>query len=56
MLAPRGLHITDTIKVGDAVWPARDSLPVDDAGARAQLGERLDDEREAVGPAEKHIL
>ncbi len=28
---------------------AGDSFPVDDAGARAQTGQRLNDQREAVG-------
>jgi hypothetical protein len=39
--------VTDTIKVGDAVRPARDGLPVDNAGARAQRGQGLHYERKA---------
>src|SRR5262249_29066111 len=39
----------DAIEARDAILAARHRLAVDDAGARAQPGERLDDEREAVG-------
>ena len=41
--------IADAVEARDPVLAARHRLAVDDAGARAQLGERLDDEREAVG-------
>jgi hypothetical protein len=40
--------VTDEIKRGNAVVIASDSLAVDDAGARAQANQRLDDQREAV--------
>ena len=36
------------IECGDAVVITGDRLPIDDAGARAQAGQRLDDQREAV--------
>ena len=48
--------IADAVEARDAIISARNCLAVDDAGARAQPSESLDDEREAVGPAEKHIL
>jgi hypothetical protein len=41
--------VTDEIERGNAVVIAGNSFAVDDAGARAQAGERLDDEREPVG-------
>jgi hypothetical protein len=40
--------VPDTIEGRDPVITARHRLPVDDAGPRAQLGQRLDNEREAV--------
>jgi hypothetical protein len=43
------LAVANALKQCDAVLPARDRLPVDDAGARAQPSEALNDEREAVG-------
>src|SRR6516162_3223168 len=41
--------VADAIEARDAVLTARHSLAIEDAGARAQASERLDDEREAVG-------
>src|SRR5262249_11522406 len=41
--------VTDEIKRGNAVVIAGDSFAVDDAGARAQPGERINDQREAAG-------
>src|SRR5215831_2272319 len=41
--------VTDEIERGNAVVIAGDSLAVDNAGARAQLGERINDQREAAG-------
>ena len=41
--------IPDAVEVRHAVLVAAHGLAVDDAGARAQAGERLDDQREAVG-------
>jgi glucose-6-phosphate dehydrogenase assembly protein OpcA len=41
--------VTDEIERGNAVVIASDRLAVDDAGARAQASQRLDDERKAVG-------
>jgi hypothetical protein len=41
--------VTDEIERGDAVVIARDSFAVDDAGARAQACQRLDDQRETTG-------
>src|SRR5215471_15574872 len=38
--------VTDEIKRGDTVVIAGDSFAVDDAGARAQPGERINDQRE----------
>jgi hypothetical protein len=40
--------VTDEIERGNAVVIAGDSLPVDDAGTRAQAGQRLDNQREAT--------
>src|SRR5262249_57339615 len=40
--------MTDEIERGDAVVIAGDSFAVDDAGARAQACQRLDDQREAT--------
>src|SRR5262245_8167344 len=40
---------TDEIERGNAVVIAGDSFAVDNAGARAQACQRLDDQREAVG-------
>src|SRR6516165_6248289 len=42
------LAIADAVEARDPVLAASDRLAVEDAGARAQPGERLDDEREAV--------
>src|SRR5262245_18383202 len=41
--------VTDEIERGNAVVIAGDSFAVDDAGARAQACQRLDDQREAAG-------
>src|SRR5215831_4503346 len=41
--------VTDEIERGHAVVIAGDSFAVDDAGARAQAGERINDQREATG-------
>src|SRR6266581_3035906 len=41
--------VTDEIERGNAVVIAGDSFAIDDAGARAQAGQRLDDQREATG-------
>jgi hypothetical protein len=41
--------VTDAVERRYSILAARDRLSVDDAGARAQLGDRLDDERESVG-------
>src|SRR5262249_32706740 len=41
--------MADEIERGNTVVIAGDSLPVDDAGARAQSGERTNDQREAMG-------
>ena len=41
--------VTDEIERGNAVVIAGDSFAVDDARARAQACQRLDDQREAVG-------
>jgi hypothetical protein len=41
--------VTDEIERGHAVVVAGDSLAVDDAGARAQACQRLNDQREATG-------
>ena len=43
------LAVADTFERRDPVVIARDGFPIDDARARAQPGERLDDQREAVG-------
>jgi enoyl-CoA hydratase len=41
--------VADAIEARDAVLAARDRLAVDDAGSRAQLRQRPDDQREAIG-------
>src|SRR5262249_32386118 len=41
--------VTDEIERRNAVVIAGNSFAVDDAGARAQAGQRLDDQREATG-------
>src|ERR1700730_8607910 len=41
--------VTDAVERRYPVRTARDRLSVDDAGPGAQLGDRLDDERESVG-------
>ena len=41
--------VANAIERSDAVVIAANRLPVDDAGARAQSGQRLDDQREAIG-------
>src|SRR5262245_65231608 len=46
--APVSALVTDEIERGDAVVIAGDSFAVDDAGARAQACQRLDDQREAT--------
>jgi hypothetical protein len=38
--------VADALEVRDSIIPTRYSLTVDNAGAWAQLGERLDNERE----------
>src|SRR5262249_558818 len=40
--------VTDEIERGDTVVIAGDSFAVDNAGARAQPGERINDQREAT--------
>ena len=49
--APIVSPIPDALEGRDPVLAARDRFPVDDARPRAQPGEGLDDEREAVGQA-----
>src|SRR5262249_2573565 len=41
--------VTDELERGNAVVVAGNSFAVDDAGARAQACQRLDDQREAAG-------
>jgi hypothetical protein len=41
--------IAHSLKARDAVIAAGDSFAIDDAGACAEAGERIDDQREAVG-------
>src|ERR1700724_2576748 len=41
--------VTDAVERRYPILAARDRLSVDDAGPGAQLGDRLDDERESVG-------
>jgi hypothetical protein len=41
--------VADALEARDAILAARDRLSVDNAGPGAQLGDRLDDERESVG-------
>jgi hypothetical protein len=41
--------VADALEARDAILAAGDRLSVDDAGPGAQLGDRLDDERESVG-------
>jgi hypothetical protein len=41
--------VADTLEVRDPVIATRDCLAVNDAGARPQVGERLDDQWKAVG-------
>src|SRR6516162_4424751 len=41
--------VADTVERGNAVIVASNRLPIDDAGARAQASQRLDDQREAAG-------
>jgi hypothetical protein len=40
--------VTDEIERGNAVVIAGDGFAIDDAGARAQACQRLDDQREAM--------
>jgi len=40
--------VPDEIERGNAVVVASNRLPIDDAGARAQASQRLDDQREAA--------
>jgi hypothetical protein len=40
--------MTDEIERSNAVVIARDSFSIDDAGARAQAGQRFDDQRETM--------
>src|SRR5262245_14451513 len=44
-----GALVTDKIERGNAVVVAGDSFAIDDAGARAQAGQCLNDQREATG-------
>jgi hypothetical protein len=41
--------VTDEIERGNAVVIASDGFAIDDAGARAQAGQRIDDQRKATG-------
>src|ERR1700745_1470442 len=41
--------VPDEIERGNAVFIASDGLAIDDAGARAQAGQRIDNQREATG-------
>ena len=41
--------VTDEIERGNAVVIASDSFAIDDAGARAQAGQSIDDQRKATG-------
>jgi len=41
--------VADEIERGDAIVITGDSFAVDDAGARAQPGKRINDQREAMG-------
>src|SRR6516165_8583491 len=41
--------VADTVERGNAVVVASNRLPIDDAGARAQASQRLDDQRERAG-------
>ena len=41
--------VTDKIERGNTVVIAGDSFAIDDAGARAQAAQRLDNQREAMG-------
>src|SRR5437763_1282219 len=41
--------VSDAIEARNPVLAACDRFPVDDAGPRAQPGQRLDDQRKAVG-------
>jgi len=41
--------VTDEIERGNAVVIASHSFAIDNAGARAQPGERINDQREAMG-------
>jgi len=41
--------VANEIERRHAVVVASNRLPIDDAGARAQAGQRLDDQREAAG-------
>ena len=50
-LPPRSVSalVTDEIERGNAVVIASHSFAIDNAGARAQPGERINDQREATG-------
>src|SRR5262245_14040590 len=41
--------VADTVERGNAVIVTHNGLAIDDAGARAQPGERINDQREAAG-------
>jgi hypothetical protein len=41
--------VSDALEARDPVPAARNRLAINDAGAPPQLGERLDDQRKAVG-------
>src|SRR5690349_17533623 len=43
------MAVANEIERSDAVVISRDCLPIDDAGARTQACQRLDDQREAIG-------
>jgi hypothetical protein len=45
------VSVSDAIEERYPVITTRHGLTIDDAGPRAQLGQRLDNEREAVGPS-----
>ena len=47
--APVSALVTDEIERGDAAVIAGDGFAIDDARPRAQMGQRIDDQREAAG-------
>ena len=46
---PVMLAVADTLERCEPVIIAGDSFAIDDTGARAQAGYRIDDQREAIG-------